>query len=65
MSVAAVVKGVLDALALVAPVVERPLVDLIETVRGQRPDLVTEPLPDLATVDAAREAAKARIEGGT
>ena len=60
---AAVVQGVLDALAIIGPAVGHAVEGLVEIVRGQRPDLVTEPLPDLADVEAARAEAVERVGG--
>ena len=58
-----VVQGVLDALGIVAPIVGKGLDELVAIVGGQRPDLVTTPLPDLADVDAARSDALKRTAG--
>lgn len=54
------VQAVLEALAIVAPAVGHTVEALVEIVRGERPDLVADPLPGLEAVDAARAEARGR-----
>lgn len=55
--------AVLEALAIIAPAVGRTVAELVEIVRGERPDLVTEPLPSLDDVERARAEAATRVGG--